>query len=378
MLIVVANLRSKGNAMKCLINSGNNLFNRKTPLGDMTIGAFLGAFYWEGRELEELKRICQKIWEEVYVRAGFPEFMGLIRFDLVPNFIKPNGSLGEMRVSGIYEINVHSPEELAGISALEHFTGIYSLNDPSVIFANKLKKVFGKEKIVFVCGNNLLKREWGGIFFDKLRSLGVNIERMSPEEVMRNPPKILFRYGDVRDIGPNHFDLTFSKWLMSQRKSRLIFNTIPNGVDLGDKSFLLSSDDQELSKIFGENRRLLSNDDISWSIDQGHHEFLVKPNKGASGDGIYFGENYEPSEWRRILQRMLSHERYSIWQTRWLPEIFVGESSLAIDTNPVFWANNGNIEYLYTIVRADSYESYRSRGEINVAKGAGLALHTIQ
>jgi len=367
--------------MKYSMNGG--LFDYRTPLGKFKIGAFLPQLIWDSGELEGVKAICSRIWKEVCMKSNNFDFMGLIRFDLVPNFIDPTSEkLGTLVVAGIYEINTHSPEEIAGISALEYFTGLKTQDDPCEIFAKKLREIFGDSEISLVCGNNLLKREWGKIFLDKLKKMGLSIRRMTPAEVMNEEPKILFRWGDVRLDGPSQFDDNFTNWLVNQKKGA-IFNTIPNGIDLGDKTHLLSSDDSELGKIFGNNRALLSEEDIWWSVESDdysnrHAGFLVKPNKGASGNDICFGENMMTTEWIEVLKTRLSQRGYSIWEAKWLPKININEESLAMDINPVFWATGNEIEYLYTIVRTDKYSRYVTERTINVAQGAGLALHTIQ
>ncbi|MDD5652031.1 MAG: hypothetical protein PHX98_01385, partial [Candidatus Moranbacteria bacterium] len=328
--------------MKCLAN-GEEMFNYKTRLGEYKIGAFLGEFLWENDELFRLIDLCQQIWKEIFVKSGKPNFIGLVRPDLVPGFSNPEGkSLGKLEVRGIYEINVHSPECLAGISALEHFTGLKTENDPCIVFSDKLKEFFGNSQIAFVCGNNLLKREWGAIFFAKLKSLGINVRWISPEESMRESPKIIFRWGDARIDGPSHFSPVFVNWLRTQKKS-FVFNSVPNGVDLGDKSFLIKTNDDDLSKIFGINRPLRSEEDIWWSVDENgkHSNFLVKPDKGASGDDIFFGENMISSQWIRILKEKLSSGRkYSLWEAKWLPEVMIGQDSFSMDLDPVFWAEN--------------------------------------
>jgi hypothetical protein len=364
--------------MKCKTN-GRKLFDYRTKLGKYKIGAFLGQFCWEDNELESLISLCQKIWKEVYIKAGSPDFMGLVRPDLVPVFSDPmESSLGRLGIGGIYEINTHSPECLAGISALEEATGQKTVNDPCVIFANKIRDIFGKDEITFVCGDNLLKREWGDLFFKKLRRIGLNLQRMSSDEVMRENPKLIFRWGDVRIDGPSHFDQKFIEWLKIQKKST-VFNTIPNGVDLGDKSHLLSSDDMGLACIFGENRLLTSEEDVWWSVDENdrHSSFLVKPNKGASGNDISFGEQMTVTRWIETLRENLGKGGYSIWQAKWLPKICVDGQELSMDLDPVFWAHGNELEYMYTIVRVDNSGSYQERKTINVAQGAGLAIHTV-
>jgi hypothetical protein len=124
----------------------------------------------------------------------------------------------------------------------------------------------------------------------------------------------------------------------------------------------------------GDNRNLNS-DTVSWSVDEQEYQALMaKPDGGSSGKGLVFGEHYSERRWMQKLREIIEKKwPYSLWQTQWLPAISVGTERLAIDFNPAFWINGDEITYLYTIIRIDQYENYRTVRKINVSRGGGIA-----
>lgn len=358
--------------------TGKRLFDCETVnLRGNNVGIFLGKFSWEKDERAELIQTCRMIWDHLVKRTEAFDFTGLIRFDLVPAFAPSNGtgSVGHMYTGGVYEINGHSPECIAAAAVLNNFFPELQ-NNAVELAAKKILDTFGDEEIAFVAGSCLIKNEWKKFLIDELKKFGLSLHIMTEKEVMESPPPILWRWGDARlSNGVSHYSPKFTRWLFSQNES-FIFNSILSGKnDFSNKMHLLSSDNPNMARLLSDNSSLKRVEDVWWSVDvKDHHNLLLKPNRGASGDGIFFGEDMYASEWIALVQKKLQEGGYSIWQTNWLPKLSFGKEDIAIDLNPAFWVNNGTIEYLYSIVRVDNYAHYRlEEKKMNVAKGAGIA-----
>ncbi len=340
---------------------------RVIPLGDMNINFFSAIPQYEDWERKMVIVICQKIWRMVMEKSGNPDFRGFVRFDLVPSFA------GEiLDIAGIYEINTHQPECMIASAKINNFRIVE-------IVAEEIRSVFGNQSIAIVMGKNPLKNAWGGDFLRMLKIRGrLNISVVSEDEAMKMKSGILWRIGDARLNGAeSHFSPKFVKWLSVQEEVE-VFNSFCGESDPGRKDFLLRSDDPEIARILGDNR-LLTKDSVLWAL-QNRNNLVLKPNEGGSGNGVYFGRDYDGEEWHRILENCLRQQKkagnekpqYALWEKNFLSKIEICGQEIAMDLNPTFWANGLKLKYLYTVYRADSWERYFRTGVINVARGAGL------
>ncbi len=349
-------------------------------IGDMAIGAFLGTFSFVGDERERMIKSCKKLWSHVLSECPGVKPFGLYRFDLVPHFANADksveGDIGALSIGGVYEINGHAPECIAASSVMRHKLPKVNCFDAVKKVAMYLSKYFGSNTIAFVVGyKSSTKYHWYKYFVNDLIAHGVNVVIMSEREVMLNAPDIVWRWGDARKDGESHYSQEFVDWLFEQDKS-IVFNAILEPEkDVSNKKFLLQSTDPFVSELIGKNRSL-TEESIWWSVDENSHcNLIVKPDGGASGNDIVFGECHYETTWIDKLRELLTQNvSYSLWETRWLPCVHIAGQRLAIDINPAFWVDGEKIEYLYTIIRVDNYATYRhDRKTINVAKGAGIA-----
>lgn len=361
-------------------NGGSVLDDSKIRIGDMPIGTFTGSFTLTQSERSRVINTCEKIWKHLRQERDGVDPIGLHRFDLVPAFARSNGSitgdLGELYIKGIYEVNGHSPECLAAASMIRYFYPHIPCIDAAGKVAEKITETFGNIEIAFVVGyGSALKASWYEYLVKDLRSSGLDLTIMTPDEVMAKKPAYIWRWGDVRIDGENDYSNgRFTAWLYEQDEC-VVFNRVlrPHD-DVTNKSLLLSSYDPEVAALLGDNRTL-DHTSMRWSTEEHEYQALMaKPNGGSSGKGLIFGEHYSMRRWLQKLQHLIEEGlSYSLWQTQWLPAISVGEERLAIDFNPAFWVNGDHLEYLYTIIRIDRYENYRTVRKINVSKGGGIA-----
>jgi hypothetical protein len=346
--------------MEITLKNGAPFDTQRLFLGSTPVGVFDAQIELNDVEKKRIIDFCRMIWGHLMNVTGNPEFSGLIRLDLIPEFLED----GTINPKGIYEINAHSPECIAVAAALGQKWVIQLLVD-------QIKKSFGDQQIAFVAGKCAAKDAWGGILFDMLRECGLNIVRMSEREVMSQKPQRVWRWGDTRTEpgDASHFSDEFSSWMLENRSS-VIFNTLlPTESDFSRKSHLRSSDNPDVSRVLGENRALKGFRDILWSLWKGHKGFVIKPDGGASGNDIYFGEKMSALGWAWGSIKSLIRGNRSIWEARWLP----GRDNYVFDVSPAFWAHNGEIHPLYTLVRVDRLYVYEERRTINVAQGAGVA-----
>jgi hypothetical protein len=355
-----------------------SLFEFSFPIGDKKLGVFRGAFYLSSEDRKVLIDTANLVWERITEKSGINNFLGHIRFDFVPRFegdilkLGKNGfDLGSLRVVGIYEINVHSPECTAAVTM---FRKLVDKKQPDAvsILTNEIRNTFGKERIVFVPGNGIVKRSWGDIFFGELKKY-LKIVRMQEEEVMRHKPYIIWRWGDARITGPSEYSYPFIIWLI--KHEGVVFNTVPQKKeeDLGNKIFLMSDNkDERWDGLVGRNRSLDSPEVLEWAVIN-RKNLVLKPLLGSSGRNVIFGKDISPKRWEKILRSYYSSD-YGLYEARWLPKIKLpGFESFTFDVNCAFWASGRNIKYLYTVIRVDSWNRYWQRGTINLAQGAGFA-----
>jgi hypothetical protein len=366
--------------MRVKIGNRKKMFDYASlSIGKLPVGAFLGGFSLADSERENMIRVCERIWQHLRIRCPKSSPFGLYRFDLVPKFNSSktrNDCIGELDIAGVYELNGHSPECLAAASVMRAFLPEIPCVNAAAIVVAKIKEIFGNEKIAFVVGHkSSLKHYWYQFLVNDLKEAGLRIDVMSPEKVMAEKPAFIWRWGDISSNGNGQYSNCFNEWLFNQKNS-FVFNAIlaPHE-DVSDKSLLLCSDDLLVSELVGNNRPL-NLDTMWWSVDNvlSKMQFVVKPDRGASGRDVYFSEKHFTTEWIELLQAICKNkEEYSLWEAKWLPKITVAGKEFAIDINPAFWVDGDKIDYLYTIVRLDEYQRYEKRRKMNVAKGAGIA-----
>lgn len=353
------------------------------PIGD-PVGLFTGKFSWETPEEKvDMVAVCERIWG--HVGGPTSNFTGMIRFDLVPQFVGgPDGeSLGILDTRGVYELNAHSPECGPAITSMlaQVPTMCRVCDGVANIIARNMKEAWGDRKISAVVGNSPITQDGAQSFIEALRGHGLNIELMTPDEAMAAEPKFVYRLGDARlGNGVSHFDPRFTEWLHQRPRETVINTILEPKKDISRKNLLLTSADAELRTLFGENRALTDQRDIEWSLESEeggrsrHRNLVLKPDGGASGHDIYFGGCHSQSDWEAELNTRLDEGGgWSLWEQKWLPCIAIGGKRLVIDLNPAFWVHDGVLYYMYTILRVDLWDRYRVARRINVAQGAGLA-----
>ena len=362
-------------------NGGTVLDNGKISIDGMPIGVFTGSFELGDAERDRIIQTCKKIWRHLRrERVGGVDPVGLHRFDLVPAFSRSNGDagyLGELYAKGIYEVNGHSPECLAAASMIRRFYPEIPCVNAAEIVAKKIMAIYGDVPIAFVVGyGSALKASWYHCLAVDLVAAGLNLTTMTPEEVMDKKPLHIWRWGDVREDGENDYKNceSFTRWLYEQNECTVFNRVLQPEDDVTNKNLLLSSSDPDIAALLGNNC-VLDVDAIHWSTEENQYQSLMaKPDRGSSGKGLVFGEHYSRIGWIRELEFLIKEKfSYSLWQAQWLPAISVGNERLAIDFNPAFWVDGDDIDYLYTIIRADPYDRYRKERKINVSQGAGIA-----
>jgi len=360
----------------CVFNQFSSLFLKGKPVGTVN-----GLVVVTKDEQDEIVRAAEVVWQELSKNSHF--FQGLVRFDFIPEFSLPKAEevswqgyeaydLGSFKIKGIYEVNAHSPECGAAISAFHDSWPDIAKMQPSVAdrIGRVIKGVFGKEKIAFCSGSGPVKDDWGESFKKNLILNGVNLISMTPEEVAKIRPEIIWRWGDAREEGPSEYPEWFIKWLKKYDKGT-VFNTIPFEGDFSDKRHLIPSEEKslEFNSLVGENIFL----DFNYNVEN-QENWVLKPFRGSSGNGIVFGRMKDSVDWQVALKESSGCGNYGLYQARWLPKvIFPDSSEMVFDISPAFWVEGKSLEYLYTLVRADEWENYWRRGLINIAQGAGIA-----
>ena len=144
---------------------------------------------------------CKHIWQHLRMKCPNSHPQGLYRFDLVPRFNMSdmgNGCIGHLEIAGVYEVNGHSPECLAAASVMRATLPGISCVNAAAIVAAKIKETLGEKEIAFVVGHKSpLKHHWYKFLVNDLREAGLQIEVMSPEEVVVRKSPLIWRWGDV-------------------------------------------------------------------------------------------------------------------------------------------------------------------------------------
>ncbi len=350
-------------------------------LNKRTIGVFEGLFFLSQRDRETLINTAKLIWERILEKTKVENFLGVIRFDFVPEIekilkIDKNSlDLGDIKIKGIYEVNVHSPECGAAIVTLHKLMPWLKKHQPNPAFliSKAIKQTIGDRKIIFVPGKGVVKKEWGKYFYEELRNF-LEILWMEEEVVMNSQidqSEVIWRWGDARINGPSEYSLEFILWLL--KHPGIIFNTIPksSNEDLGNKIFLMPEEgENEWNALVGQNF-LLSSEILEFSI-KNRERLVLKPLLGSSGNNIFFGKNYSEAQWENLLRKFI-FRGYGIFEARWLSPIELFGKKIVFDLNSTFWATGKKLIYLYSVVRIDTLENYSKRYVINVTQGGGFA-----
>jgi len=358
--------------------------DQRLRLGEIPIGVFTAQLAYDEGELEGVIDICRRIWHFLLQASGIVDFHGLIRFDGVPSFVGANGDyLGRLMLRALYEVNTNAPEcGMASAMFSYKYPDMPSINTAALIALQMNMYQEGKEPIAFVLGTHDcdVKYAWGRIYFQALRAAGLNVCMKTPDEVMRNPPKVLYCVGDVRQHGESQYEERFVRWLMDEFRGTVL-NSLHRDLNLGNKGLLLDALYRtDLGYLIGEgSRHLLTQEDINWSLEKvpGGLRFdhlVLKPDDGKSGEGVTFGYKEKRTTWRKKVTKARITQQYSLWEKQLLPMVNIRGQDLAMDLNPAFWVDvqSGVFEYMYTIARVQPWESYERQGTNNVATGAGF------
>ncbi len=346
-------------------------------VGGKQIGALQGYLTISKKEHENVIENAQKVWKKVLAKSkANKKFKGLVRFDFIPQFKKePQKNsygyyLGELEIKGLYEINAHSPECLS-CDALyrQSLPKALTSKTPSAVkaFAKKVKKEVGKE-IFIVRGKGVAKDSWGSAFIKELEKEGLLVKEVSEKQAMKINPSPLYRWGDVDFKGDfAEFENDFQEWLFEKqiKSPSKVFNTLPESreKDVANKIFLAKKDEFPLLKEDHFQKALLLNKD----------DYVLKPLRGAGGNGIVFGDHVSYKEWEKTLKEALKKQNYGLFKKQLLPKINIHGMPLTMDFLPAFFADGEKLCHLYSVTRIEPWNSYEKRRTINVLQGGGYA-----
>ncbi len=364
------------------IKAGRIITNHGMYLRGRPVGISTTSFEYTNEEREYVIYYCQAIWRDVMEKVGNPNFTGIIRFDLIPCFVHESGDDFGLRLNGLYEINTASPECAAAFAAVNALVKGVKQADIFSRLVKRIQCIFGNRKIYFLMSdrNALIKSLWGGIYLRSLQDAGLNIVSISTKDVIKKSPRLIWRWGDIRENGESQYSPDVTQWLWehSQKEHVEIFNTIlPDNKDPGRKNLLLKSKVPIMREIYGNNEPLnfKGHSEIpkwNWAVEN-KDKLVLKPDGGCSGANIFFGEYHNEIAWLKILKNC-NHRGYSLWELKPLSETRLCGQSYAIDLNPAFFAHDDKLYYLYTICRIGSFQNYQKNKTMNVAKGAGMTL----
>jgi len=362
--------------MKLVLLKKKNIFTKREgfEVAGKKIGAFQGYPLVEKKELIGVIRRANEVWKRVYSLAKVDSFTGHVRFDFVPEFnseVRKEGlsfDLGDLSVDHLYEINAHSPEGAACDSLFGRVFPDLAGNRPSA--AKKLAQTISEfvfSDISMVKGVGPAKDSWISYFFNDLRKTGLSVNLKSPDQIKKEDPKLIWRWGDIDFRGVfNEYDLDFQKWMLSaQKNGTFIINSLPQKMesDVANKKFLATEDDLILEEREDFLKALNSSDK--------KNDYVLKPLRGSSGKGIVFGDRKTENEWKDILVEAYNFGGCGLFKKKLLPKIDIGKESIAMDFLPSFFAVNEELYYLYTLVRMEPWESYIKERTINVVRGGG-------
>jgi len=361
-------------------------------VANVPIGIFNALLVISPKEEKYIIRTVKKLWQELNAPR---DFVGHIRADLVPRFTYrepkrtfwkgwPAYNLGKVSIKGIYEFNVRSPECVAVGGLLQQLMKTMKVLQPGCYdaLARHIQKTFGDKKIYIVPGNSILKNGFGATMISALKREGVDIQTLSPKEAVSIidsgiNSSVIWTWADWGKFLPRElleYPEWFCKFLDKNKKELRMFNTVPVE-SLSDKGLLMPKGKEGWDQLVGENFLLNSEENLLRAVKE-KDKLVSKPREGSEGFFIRFGCKESPAEWKKLLEQQLKDGGYALFEKRWLPKIEINNTAepITMDLNPSFWLDGkGNMDYLYTIVRADSWKTYFQRGKINVAQGGGVA-----
>ncbi|MBD3207951.1 MAG: hypothetical protein GF370_00670 [Candidatus Nealsonbacteria bacterium] len=359
---------------------------------DVPIVIFNALLVVSPKEEEYIIRTVRRLWQELNPPH---DFVGHIRADLVPRFVYrepkktlwkgwPAYDLGNASIKGIYEFNVRSPECVAVGGLLQQLMKTMKILQPGCYdaLAKHIQRTFGDKKIYMIPGNSILKNTFGAAMIKALKKGGVDIKALSLKEAVSIidsgvNSSVLWTWADWGKFLPQEL-LEYPEWfcrVLDANKERLkMFNTVPVE-SLSDKGLLMPKGKEWWDQLVGKNFLLSSKKDLLRAIEE-KDQLVSKPREGSEGFFIRFGCKESQNEWKKLMEQQLKEGGYALFEKRWLPKIKINDTAepITMDLNPSFWLDGkGKMYYLYTIVRADSWEAYFQRGKINVAQGGGVA-----
>lgn len=365
--------------MNLVLLQDNKLFREKEGfvVGGKKIKALSGYLTLTEKEKEKINETSAGIWNKLMTVSGAKEdFKGIVRFDFAPCFsgkAKKTSfgyDLGEVGLKALYEVNAHSTEDFA-CDALHYlcFPEISSFTPFATRrVAREVVRQVGR-KIFMVKGDGVAKDSWIEPLLKELSATELSVEVVSPREVMKNNLSPLWRWGDVDLEGEfREFDDHFQKWLLEKQEKREVevFNTLPENrkKDVANKGHLAEKGEEVLYTKDALERALL--------LDKDRH--LVKPLRGASGNGIVFGDELPLFRWKKFLSECFAKQNYGVFKKKLLPRVSLEKEDVVLDILPVFFAQGRVLHPLYCVARIAPWESYLSEGRtINVVKGGGYA-----
>ncbi len=343
-------------------------------VGDKNIRALQGYFKMSEKELKRTVETAENLWDMIFRISNLDEsFRAHIRFDFIPQFLgvpqkTENGYyLGNLVIKDTYEINTHSPECMSCDALFEESFPEIARHTPSATrqLAKGLKKIYGKEKISMVKGSAVTRDTWINPLKKILKEEGVDVELISPEKAKEKQPSLLWRWGNIDFSGEyGEFESGFQEWLFEAQKEISVFNTVlKKEDDPASKGFLKKSDEIILR----------TDDDLKKALSLEKDDCVLKPLLGTSGKGIVFGEKVSKSDFDKAVEEAYKKRGYGVFRKNLLPKINLNGSDFCftMDFLPSFFVVGSKLEYLYTVVRMEPWESYRKNLLINVLQGGG-------
>lgn len=365
--------------MNLVLLKDDKLFRERKDftVGGKKIKALNGYLTLSGKEEKKINDFSVGIWRYLMEVSGASKnFKGVVRFDFAPNFSRkarktPFGyDLGEVGLETLYEVNAHSTEDFA-CDALHHLC-FPEISAFTPLAARRVAREVVRRvdsKVFMVKGDGVAKDSWLEPLLGELSMTELSVELVSPQEAMRKKLSPLWRWGDVDLEGEfREFDDYFQKWLLEKQvKGEVeVFNTLPESriKDVANKGHLAEKGEEVLYTRKALERALL--------LDKNEH--LVKPLRGASGNGIVFGDELSTPEWEKLLRECFERKNYGVFRKRLLPLINLEKEDVVLDILPVFFAQGKELYPLYSVARIAPWSSYLSEGRtINVVKGGGYA-----
>lgn len=353
------------------------------------VGVAMLDIVFSRKEMQRAFETTQYIWKRLYSLSDNKNQLVHSRFDLVlraPGSLRPKKTtfhgrtyydLGQATVVSIYEPNLHAAECAAALDAMFASVnwkyGNLRFNSRSKMVGHAFGKHIGHTPLMYVQSTTKsVKRNWGNIFYNGLRSGGLNLTPRNERHIMNHSGGV-YRFGDARLNGETEFSPKFTKHLYE--RSGLIVNSLPGKRDVSGKDFLMPYGDSRWDSLVGRNHMLNGPMSILKSFPPSN--WVKKPIRGASGSDIDFGKDFNWLTWPLKLwtSSNLNSTKYGMYKACWAQQIRLpGHAPIAADFNISTLINGPNMQYLYSLMRMDWWDRYWKRGTINVSTGAGIGL----